>query len=153
MRHIDAEKYAEAVLFARKAIKEGVAAERAKMLAKKREVRGRVAGGKRGDPTADDAMVKLAPITVLRCMDGGKTFLINRPEEWLSVFDKTFISYLERYGEEAVDLVRRRYVLGWTTVKIAEHKGISRRAFNNHRDKFLAMLLQHALQQGLLKLD
>jgi len=98
-------------------------------------------------------MKRLEPISVLRCVDEGKTFLIYNPETWLAVFDKAFASFKERYGEDNLELIRRRYVYGWTSVRIAEEKGVSRRAFNNQRDKFLAMLLQHALQAQLLQID
>jgi len=154
VKHVDAEKYAEAVLFARKAIKDGVAAERSRMLSKRKEYMGNIiAGGEVSDPTAREAMKRLEPISVLRCVDEGKTFLIYNPETWLAVFDKAFASFKERYGEDNLELIRRRYVYGWTSVRIAEEKGVSRRAFNNQRDKFLAMLLQHALQAQLLQID
>lgn len=154
MKHIEAERYAEAVLFARKAIKDGVEAERARMLSKRKEFMGNIiAGGEVNDPTAREAIKKLAPIPVLRCIDEGKTFLIYQPEKWLSVFDKTFSCFKERYGESNLELIRRRYVNGWTSIRIAEEKGISRRAFNNQRDKFLAMLLQQAVQAGVIQID
>jgi hypothetical protein len=154
MKHIEAERYAEAVLVARKAIKQGVEAERARLLAKRHEYLGSiVAGGEVSDPTEKDVEKKLARISVLRCQQDGKTFLIYHPEKWLEVFDKTFACFKDRYGDEALQLVRLRYVYGWTTVRIAEEKKISRRAYNNQRDKFLAMLLQHTLQAGLLQID
>lgn len=154
MKHKEAESYAEALLFAKSAIENGVYAARANALAKHKENLGTaIKGGKLKDPTSEDVLKKLETIPVLRCMQDGKTFQVNYPEKWLEVFSKSFITFSERYGTKATEVMEMRYLKGSSVQAITEHFKITRRTYANYRLVFLAVVLIYAAQNGLIKID
>lgn len=154
MKHKEAECYAEALLFARNTISNGVMAARANALAKHKDLLGTaIKGGKTKDPTSEDVIKKLEAIPVLRCMQDGKTFQVNFPEKWLEVFNKTFTTFSDRYGEKATEVMEMRYVKGCSTMEITEEMNITRRTYANYRLAFLGVLLVYAAQYGLIRID
>lgn len=154
MKHLDCERYVEAVLFAHKTISNGIAAARANSLAKHKEALGTsIVGGERKDPTAQEAMKRLDPIPVLKCIEDGKTFLIHQPEKWLEVFSKSFQTFRNRYGDKHTDMLEKRYLEGKDTATLAEETGISRKRYGERRSVFLNIVMIYAAQYGLIKLD
>ena len=154
MNHKEAENYVEAIMFAKKAIENGVIAAKANAVAKHRENLGtHISGGKIKDPTSEEVMKKLEPIPVLRFMDEGKTYQVAQPEKWLEVFNKSLNSFRFRYGESAHKTIVQRYIMGMECEDVARASEVSRRAFNARRTAFLGVLMVYAAQYGLIKLD
>ena len=154
MTHKEAENYVEAILFAKQAIENGVAAAKANALSKHREELGTaITGGKQKDPTAQEVFKKLETIPVLRFMDDGKTYQVYQPEKWLEVFKKSFAAFRFRYGETAFESIRLRYEKGLECQEVANACNVSRRAFNDRRTAFLSVLMVYAAQYGLINCD
>lgn len=105
------------------------------------------------DPTAHEAVAKLSPLPVLRCMAEGQTFLVEWPERWLQVIESAFRLYEKRFGSKAAETMKHRYQQGWTRNKILAMEGISKGTYIGRRTFFLHCLILMAVQEGLIKVD
>lgn len=151
MNYAEAEAYAEAMMFARKAVQEGVRNARAQQKAQRSDFFGHYMQGK--DPTATLAVREAAPLPVIRCFSGSQSFLVQQPELWLKVMQQALALYKQRFGREAYLTISHRFIWGWDVSKIVEVDDISKRAYQTRRTEFLHGLIVLAAQNGLIFID
>jgi hypothetical protein len=69
------------------------------------------------------------------------------------VFNKSFQTFRNRYGDKHTDMLEKRYLEGKDTATLAEETGISRKRYGERRSVFLNIVMIYAAQYGLIKLD
>lgn len=154
MQYKNAEKYVEALLFAAKDVKRGVSCARQQANKKRREFLGIAARGSNvPDPTAKAAINNVSPLPVVRCSNGNGSFVVVAPEKWLRAIKQAFDLYGSRFGSEALETIRHRYVDGWNVRQIKEVQGISKSLYQQRRTEFLHCLLLYAVQAGIIEIE
>lgn len=148
MDYSEAEKYAEAMMFARRAISDGVKSARAQQKAQRNDFFGHFMQGK--DPTADTAIRESLPLPVIRCFYNGQAFLVNYPERWLKVMQQALDLYRQRFGDAAYLTINHRFIWGWEVQRLIKAENISKRNYQSRRTEFLHGLVLLAAQAGLI---
>lgn len=148
MLYKDAEAYAEAMVFARKAIEDGVKTARAQQQAQRAGFYNHFMEGK--DPTAEMAVREVLPLPIVRCFYKGRSFLVEQPELWLKVITDSLLLFKQRFGAEAYQSINHRFMRGWSVQRLTAAEGISKRAYQTRRTAFLSGLVLLAVQNGLI---
>lgn len=148
MNYAEAEKYAEAMMFARRAIADGVKNARAQQKAQRNGFLGHFMRGK--DPTSDTAIKDSSPLPVVRCFYNGQAFLVNYPERWLKVMQQALDLYRQRFGDAAYLTINHRFIWGWEVRRLIKAENISKRNYQSRRTEFLHGLVLLAVQAGLI---
>lgn len=145
----EVEAFCESLFFAKKSITEAVASARAQQRAERLEFDMRT----RGDITARRVVQDLTPVAVVRCVYAGQPFIVYQPEIWLKVMDKSLLLFRQRFGDDAYETVRHRFLFHWSSTKIVAQENISRQTFQVRRRDFLNGLMILAAQENLISVD
>lgn len=150
MLYKEVEEYAEALLFARKAIADAVRNKRAQQKAERLDFLFRDG---RFDPTANKVIKDMTPIAVVSCCHLGQTFLVYRPEDWLDTMKKAFVLFRQRFSGKAYRTIQHRYLWEWSVTKCVVTEGIAKRTYQTRRTEFLHGYVMLAIQAGLVEID
>lgn len=145
-----AEEFVEQLAIARRSISVAVDSARLQQKAERLELDYRL---RYKDPTAKLVINDLTPLAVVRCFHENQPFIVYQPEKWLQVIQAAFNLFRQRFGDGPYQIIKHRFIRGWSTKHIMAVDGVSLQTYSLRRQQFLAGLLALAAQNGLIRID
>ena len=105
------------------------------------------------DPTANLVVQQGTALEKINMHIDGIEVEIPQPELWVKTIRLAMKRFGERYGPEAGKTIENRYLKALEPIQVYVKQGISKRSYNDRREKFLKMLLLYAVQNNLLNVS
>lgn len=103
------------------------------------------------DKTAAEALAN--EIEYVDIIVDGEKVRIKMPDLWTKTFKIALARFKDRYGDQAAETIKLRYSRGLQAVEVYTRQCISKRLYQDRRNKFLAMFLLYAVQFKIFVVD